>query len=341
MSGGGQSGSQNQSSQQSGSQSGSTSSSGTSTSTVNPTANWQTGNNNLFGSVGSNGLTSQQQMGSDLLTGRLTNDDSENAILGLNPQISAITGGAIPTVGTSSVGTGTVGTSAVNASSVASQAQPYENQYANDVLNPSLAAFDQGVANNNNAIRASRDAGSAFGDRAAVADSVTDAQNATARGALAGQITGTGYQTALTAGAQDAGNLLTASGQNAGNTLAASNANAANTLSASGQNAANTLGASGTNAANYLTGVGQQLAGNAQQGSNLLTASNMGLGDIEALSNIGQGGVGNLISMLGSQVPAFGGSTSTNGTGSTSGDYSGSGYGSGGSSSKGASIPFL
>lgn len=298
------------------------------TMTVNPTALYGQTNTNLGSLLGASGMTPEQQKARDVINGRVDNVYGEKALLGVNDDIGSILGGHAPSVIAPTV----AGPDAIGAHTAASLMGPYSGQFAGAVLNPSLAAFDEGVARNDNAARTARDSGSAFGDRAAVADSVRGTQNATARGALAGQLTGQGLQWAGQMGAGDAGNVLSADTTSAGNHLTKGLADAQNALTASGENAAN-----------YLTGRSQDLQGRQQQAGNIISTSDMGMQDAQALSNFGQGGANNLFSLLSGQTPAFGSSTSGNTSSSIASLAKGisSGFGGGSGSSKGASIPLL
>lgn len=302
------------------------------TMTVNPTALFGQTNNTLAGLLGPTGLTSGQQSGQSVIADRLKNAYPERAMLGVNDDISSLLSGGPPAVNAASV----MGPGGVSAPTAASLMGPYGGQYAGAVLDPSLAAFDEGVARNDNAVRTARDAGSAFGDRAAVADNVRATGNATARGALAGQLTGQGLQWAGQMGAGDAGNSLSANTTTAGNTLTKGLADASNTLAASSANASNTLADKGLN-----------LSGQNARAGNIQTATNMGTNDVQMLNQFGQGGVNNLFSLLSGQTPAFGASSSGDTSGTTASSIlshafgTSSGFGGGSGSSKGASIPLL
>lgn len=346
MSAGGQSASSagSQSGQQSGqtafqndgTQSGASASQTSSSSTPLTTGIYNNASGNAAALAGTGGLTTDQQYATDVMKGHVQTQPMGYALQGNNNTaqslIDNLMGGSIPQVGTSSVGTSQVG-----APTAASMMDPYRGAYASDVLNPSMAAFDNSTAMADNRVRASRDAGSAFGDRAAVADAVRDSQNATARGALAGQITGQGYGMALQGGAGDAGNSLSASNANAGFGLASSQANAANTLQSSL-----------ANAANYLTGNNQIMSALGLKSSNDIATDTMGRDNASALYGMSGGGVNSLLNIAGSQVPAFGTSSTGNASGATSGATSNSGIGamtgqssgnnSGNTSSKGGGI---
>lgn len=298
--------------------------------TVNTTGIYNTAGQNAAGALGGSGLTGGQQNASDYMQYQLANQPVNWGLAGVNSAIGDTTGTKVLNVNSD----------AVNGFSGADFTSPYRNQYAQDVLNPSLAAFDNSTAMQDNAVRAGRDAGSAFGSRAGVADDVRAGQNALARGALAGNILGQGYQTALGAGQTDASRAYGASGQNAGNQLTAS----------------------GQNAGNQLAQEGLALQGEGMQAGNLNSINSNGLNTANAAYNMGGGGFNNFLNLAGSQVPAFGGSSTGSSSGASTNDIlntissmfsgastntgtgtsSGTSSSQGGSSSKGAglSIPF-
>ena len=312
-----QTGNQTGSNSSSGSQNGTTTANQSGTTGVNTTGIYNTASGNAAGNINPSGLTSTQQQAQDFQAYQLQHQPVNWGLSNINDQIGAALAGQAPSI---SSGTG------------ASFMAPYENQYANDVLNPSLNAFDQGVAIQNNGVRASRDAGSAFGDRADVADSVNAGINNTARGALAGSITGQGFNTAVGAGQSDAANSLT------------------------GQTA---------QAQADLQSKALKLQGAQQQAGNLETIDNNGNTAATSLYNMGGGGQSQNINLAGSQVPAFGTNSSSTGSGTNQTDFNsvansimnsimngsttsqgtGATFGSstGGGSSKGGglSIPFL
>jgi len=299
---------------------------------VNTTGIYDNAGAAAAGALGGNGYTAGQQSALANMQGVVQNQPMGFALAGLNNQLNGMVGAPTPTV----TGQG------VDAQQASSFMDPYRNSYASDVLNPSLNAFDQGTAIQANTNRARRDAGSAFGDRAAVADSIFNTQQDAARGALAGQITGQGYNTALGAGQSDASNYLAASQANAANKLAAQ--------TATGNFA--------------MQGRGMDLSNLAQQANNYGNINTMGVNNAQSLYNMGSGGQSNLLALMNSQVPAFGtnssgtsmgtstgatsgtsnlnssGSSSGSTTGNTSGNVSTlfSGLTGGGSSSKGGGI---
>ncbi len=238
------------------------------------------------GALNGSGLTSGQQFATDALHGVVENQPMGFALAGLNDTLKANQGAPTPVIDPR----------LVQGTTAASFMAPYQQSYANDVLNPSLAAFDQGTAIQANANRARRDAGSAFGDRAAVADSLFNTQQNTARGALAGQLTGQGWQSALGAGQSDA----------------------SNGMSANLTNSANDLSAQSTNASNVMQGRAQDLASSAQQANNFGNINSMGVGNAQALYGASGGGLNNLLALMGSQVPAFGTSSGGATTGTSS-----------------------
>lgn len=102
----------------------------------------------------------------------------------------------------------------------ASTARQYMDQYFNpylkDVVDTSLADFDVGAARQSTEQRMRRDAGSAFGDRAAIADAVLGGELARGRGSLSANLRSNAFNTAAGLGAGDAGRFTSVSMANAG-----------------------------------------------------------------------------------------------------------------------------
>lgn len=102
----------------------------------------------------------------------------------------------------------------------ASTAREYMDQYFNpylkDVVDTSLADYDVGADRTSTAARMRRDAGSAFGDRAAIADSVLGGELARGRGSLSANLRSNAFNTAANLGAGDAGRFTSVSLSNAG-----------------------------------------------------------------------------------------------------------------------------
>jgi hypothetical protein len=91
----------------------------------------------------------------------------------------------------------------------------YLNPYTGQVVDAALSDYDVGVGRTQNAMRARRDAGSAFGDRAAIADAIYGGEASRGRGALSAGLRADAFNTAANFGAGDAGRFTAASGQNA------------------------------------------------------------------------------------------------------------------------------
>lgn len=102
----------------------------------------------------------------------------------------------------------------------------YMNPYLSQVVDTSLADFDTGVDRSANAMRAARDAGSAFGSRSAVSDAVFQADAARGRGSLAAGLRSGAFNTALGAGQADAGRFMQADVANQNKALQTALANA-------------------------------------------------------------------------------------------------------------------
>ncbi len=92
----------------------------------------------------------------------------------------------------------------------------YFNPYLKDVVDTSLADFDVGAARQSTEQRMRRDAGSAFGDRAAIADAVLGGELARGRGSLSANLRSNAFNTAAGLGAGDAGRFTSVSMANAG-----------------------------------------------------------------------------------------------------------------------------
>gem|GEM_PF-4652096 len=86
----------------------------------------------------------------------------------------------------------------------------YLNPYMRDVVDTSLGDYDVGVDRQANQSRARRDAASAFGDRAALADAVFAADSSRGRGSLAAGLRSDAFNTAAGFGMQDANRFLEA-----------------------------------------------------------------------------------------------------------------------------------
>lgn len=298
-----------------------TSQTGQSTTGVNTTGIYDAASQGAAGALGGNGMTPGQQNAADYMNYQVNNQPVNWGLAGVNSQIGDITGTKVLQADPG----------AVQGFSGADFSAPYRGQFAADVLNPTLAAFDNSTSMQDNAVRAGRDAGSAFGDRAGVADAVRAGQNSLARGALAGNLLGQGYESALGAGQTDASRAYGASGQNAGNRLSASQ----------------------SDAANQLTSEGLALQGASQQAGNLNSINNNGINNTTAAYNMGGGGFQNFLNLAGSQVPAFGSTNNSSsdilntisslfsGTSTNQGTGTSSTTGGGSSKGGGLSVPFL
>lgn len=164
-------------------------------------------------------------------------------LLGDAAQVQAANVGPI-----ADVNAGTIASQDVNARRGSEFRSDYFDPYINDVVNTSLADFDTGVDRSANAMRASRDAGSAFGSRSRNADAIFQGDAARGRGALSAGLRSNAFNTATGYGMQDANRFLSADTTNAGNRLSASTSNVANRLAAALANQNTALNVGTTNA---------------------------------------------------------------------------------------------
>jgi len=175
----------------------------------------------------------------------------------------------------------------------------YQSPYENAVVGTTLADFDRNTANTLNAMRASRGAGAAFGDRSALADEQFLNDQALKRAQTEAAVRQQGFDTGATLGQQDAARFSGANMFNAGQANQVAQNNAANAL-AFGNLDLNALNAAGNNAVNT-----SQLA---QQGVRL----NSDLGN--TLFNYGGAGQGQLVNRFSAGNPLIGQTSTNNGT---------------------------
>ncbi len=127
----------------------------------------------------------------------------------------------------------------------------YQNPYLRDVVDTSLADYDNSAAEARNALRAGN--ASAFSNkRTGVAEGQFAADSALGRGKLAADLRAGGFNTAAALGMQDADRTLSADQANQSAALQAAIANAANALTAGQSNQSAGLQAALTNASNRL-----------------------------------------------------------------------------------------
>jgi len=181
----------------------------------------------------------------------------------------------------------------------------YMSPFTNDVVNTTLANYDQNTANQLNALNASRDAGSAFGDRANLSDGQFLNQSDLNRAQIDAQVRNLGFTNALSPAMADAGNNLSAQTSNASNALNNNQFNAAQqnqvgefNVGAQQQNTAQQLAATtqlSQNLAAY-TGLDQSILNNvvtangvnAQAAQNLFNAGSISQAQLNALLNAAQ-----------------------------------------------------
>lgn len=329
MSGSTSGGSQKQSGYQSGQQQGSgyqigvsgnqSDTTGSSSSRADPTQNWLTGSNNLFGNIGSTGLNAGEQEAKDAWRSYLL--DPNNGVMQIRSANDAIRPLASATPYTAGP------TSSVEAPLASSLMANYQNPWEDQVVQSTLSDLTKGYGEAQNANRLQQAAGGAFGgSRGAIQNAkTTDDFLRTLAGTSAG-IRSQGFNTAVGAASGDASRQLTASGQNAANTLQREMFNA-------GQG--NVADQTRLAAAGALSG-------------NAATEQGLGSNATQQLFNMSGTGNSNILSALGSQIPAFGQSNTSTQTGSNYGvtgnatDYSGTSSGTNQSSgsSKGGGLGF-
>lgn len=98
-------------------------------------------------------------------------------------------------------------------------AQGYYNPFLQDVVNASIADYNANAERTLSAMRQGRDAAGAFGDRAAIADAVYQADATRGLGATVSGLRSQAFDTAQGFGQAEANRLLSADMANAGNLL--------------------------------------------------------------------------------------------------------------------------
>jgi hypothetical protein len=201
----------------------------------------------------------------------------------------------------------------------------YLNPYTNDVVNAALADYDTGTDRTQNAMRAARDAGSAFGDRAAIADAVYQGEANRGRAATSANLRGTAFNTAAGLGMQDANRFLQADTTNAANALNAQefNNNLLNNRQQFDVNAAYQGDQSRDQAMLNQANVLKQQAGLSQQQlDNVVTANGIDTNAAQSLFQAGQIGFQQLQAILQAVQATNGQQTTTSGSQSTTGSQS-------------------
>lgn len=220
--------------------------------------------------------------------------------------------------------------------------EDYENPYMKDVVDTSLADYDQGVAEARNALRAGN--AGAFGNkRYGVAEGQFGADSAAGRGSLAANLRSDAFNTAAGLGMQDANRFLAADQSNQAANLEAAQANQASSLQTALANAANRLNADQFNNRlkterdmfdieqgkyqdqmdfDNMTRYAGALGQSQQAGSDLA----------QGLIGAGGAGLGQSLGWLAAGTPLFGEKTQSSGTSTTNS--------SGRSSSKGGGAGF-
>lgn len=204
----------------------------------------------------------------------------------------------------------------------------YQNPFQSQVIDTSLAQYDQDSAEARNSLRAGN--AGAFGNkRFGVAEGQFAADSALGRAGLGANLRSTGFNTAAGLGMQDANRILSADTTNAANALAAATFN--NQQAQSRQMFDANLG----------------MAYNGQRDNVASTLANLGNSDYAlgqglagGLINAGATGQGQNLAWLNAGVPLIGQSNTSSNTGTTTGATSGnsSGTSSGSGSSKGGGL---
>lgn len=191
-------------------------------------------------SLNPSGLNSTQQGVVDWAQGRLNNNPTTAAIRSGNEDLGNISRryddiinrgpnllGAAPqaTAGQADF-VGADGAPTINAKTGREFMDAYMSPYTQNVVDTTLASFDRQAGKSANALRASRGAGSAFGDRAYLDDQSFWADSDLNRALGEANIRNLGFTTAAGLGMQDAGRFLDADRTNAANILANNQFNA-------------------------------------------------------------------------------------------------------------------
>ncbi|TAK98938.1 MAG: hypothetical protein EPO08_17700 [Rhodospirillaceae bacterium] len=206
----------------------------------------------------------------------------------------------------------------------------YLSPYTQNVVNSTMANYDQNAANQLNALRASRDAGSAFGDRANISDGQFLNQSDLNRAQTVASLENQGFTTALGAGQSDAANATNTNVANAGFALNASQLNAQNALAAQEFNNTQNYQTQAQNVANILNSAENITMPSINQiGNNLVTGNSMNNNAANNLANLGSAGFQQRIAGLAAGNPLFGSTMNTSGQsqGYSSGSSSGSSKG--------------
>jgi hypothetical protein len=319
---------------QNGSQTGTQTSS--STSSVNPNVPTQNQGyyNNAGANVGANGLTAIQQQAlagaPQPGQGSVAVQSSINDLNALKPGYGALA---------SNTYTPYSATSAGGAPTAAQFMGAYQNPYTNDVVNSTLANYDNNTANTLNQMRASRDAGSAFGDRAAIADSVYKGQSDLGRGQLASSLLSQGFNTAAGLGQGDANAAASVNMFNAGQANNVAQNNAGNNLAQQGINL-NALNSAGNNAMNTsnLAQAGVNL--NSSLANNLFSMGGQGQNQLLNLFSAGNPLIGQTSTNTGTGTQSANTSMENLGVNANTGSGQSQGQSSGSGSSKGGGLSF-
>lgn len=311
-----------------------------STSSVNP--NVPTQNQGYYNQAGANlspnGLSATQQsaLGGAPQPGMGTTavQTSINDMNALKPGYTSLAGTNYTPYSASTAANPAV----VNPQSGAAFMGQYQDPYQSQVVGTTLADFDRNTNNTLNQMRASRDAGSAFGDRSALADEQFLNDQSLKRAQTEGALQSAGFNTAAGYAQNDASRGLTAAQGNQntaaslnmfnagqGNQVAQNNANNAFTQQGLNLNALNSAGAN-ANATSQLAQQGVRL--NSDLANNLFNYGTTGQGQLINLFSAGNPLIG--------QTQSSSGNTSQNTTGENLGVTANQGGGNSQSTSQGS-----
>lgn len=299
--------------------------SGSSTSTMNPIA--PTGYESAWNAFrpGENGLNPLQQTGVNAMQGTMPGLEwAGNRFQEQNLNRTAPTLRNLAAIDPTAYGApASISPQTIEAQQIAARRgsefmSDYQNPYMTDVVDASLASYDQGANEARNSLRAGN--AGAFGNkRYGVAEGQFAADSALGRAQLGAGLRSDAFNTAANFGMADAGRTLAADQSNQQANLNASQMNAANALAASQFN--NSL----TNQRQMFdAGIGMDY--NNQQDQLLRDYTNTqgaiaGLGG--NLMNAGTTGQSQNLQWLGGGLPLFGQENTGNTTGNTSGYQTG------------------
>lgn len=191
----------------------------------NVSADWQTAFGNLKNGVGANGLNSDQNTGLDYFRNFMSNNPVTPTTNTINNQLEGANGALTSTYNgygaiAGQPSPGPVSATPVNAKTGASMAAPYAALYGQELIDPSLKAYDYGTDRAMTALDARTAAGGGFANsRSGINYGDLGAETSLGRGQLEAQLKTAGLTNALGFGQTDAGRSLTADTTNTNNAL--------------------------------------------------------------------------------------------------------------------------